>query len=66
MLSVEEDALTPYSLDDLVASNQLAIALRQQNEQFHRDFFEFEDAISPTQLITAAVELEFRESRYPR
>jgi hypothetical protein len=43
----------------------LAVALRQEDEQFHGDFFELEDTVSLAHLITAAVELEFRKSRYP-
>jgi len=66
MLGVDENILAPDSRDDLVAGDELALALHQEREDLHGDFLQLEDTNSPAQLVTAAVEFEFGEPRYPR
>jgi hypothetical protein len=52
--------------DDLVALDGVAVALHREGKNLHGDLFQFEDTISTTQLIAAAVELEFRKIALPR
>ncbi len=56
---VDEHAVAPELLDDLLSRHQLAFALRQQDEQFHGDSFQLDRAPAPPQFVTAKVELEF-------
>jgi len=66
VLGVEKNVLAPDPFDDLIAGNQLTVPLHQEGEEVHGNLFELEDVVSPAQLITTAVEFEFREARDPR
>jgi hypothetical protein len=62
VLGVEEDILAPDFFDDLVAADQLAIALHQKGEQVHGNLFELQDTITTSQLVAAAIQLEVSKS----
>ena len=64
VLGIEEDILAPDLFDDLVAADQPAVALREESEELHGDFFKLENTVGSAQLITAAVKFEFREFHY--
>jgi hypothetical protein len=58
VVSIEEDAIPPDSLDDLFARDQLSSLLNQQEQDFHRNAFQPEHSISSAQFIGTRIELE--------
>jgi hypothetical protein len=65
VFAVDEDALAPDSLQDLVAGNELTATFHQQKQQFQRDAFEANDLASAGQAIGVRVEFEIREMTNP-
>ena len=61
VLGVDEDFFAPEAVDDFLAGNDVAVFFREQEEQFHGDAFEFQDAAVAPQLEAGAVELKFSE-----
>jgi hypothetical protein len=58
VIGIEGYALSPDSLDDLLARNQLASLLHQQEQEFHGNAFQLEHTVGTTQLVGAQVELK--------
>src|SRR5450631_3733068 len=61
VLGIDEDVLAPEALDDFLARDDGAVFFRQQEEQFHGDAFEFQDAAVTPQLEAGGIEIEFAE-----
>jgi hypothetical protein len=61
VIDVHEDVLAPKLLGDLLARNQLARALEQQDKQLHRELFEAQDAVAALKPKTRDVEREVGE-----
>src|ERR1700685_1922688 len=45
-------------------AEEIPVSRHQQDEEFHRDFFEPEGLASSAQLITSRIKLEIRESDF--
>jgi hypothetical protein len=58
VVSIEEDAIPPDSLDNLFSRDQLSSLLNQQEQDFHRNAFQPEHSISSAQFVGTRIELE--------
>jgi hypothetical protein len=58
VVRIEENVLTPDSLDDLIAGNKLLVVVKQEQEDLQRNAFELQRTPSTAQLKRSQVELE--------
>jgi hypothetical protein len=58
VFGVDVDLLAPEPLDDLRARDDVAVPLREQNQQVHRNPFELDDAVAAAQFAPRGVQLE--------
>jgi hypothetical protein len=58
VIGVQKDAVAPDFLYDFLACDQLSSLLYQEQQDFHRDAFEFEGVTSATQLVGAQINLK--------
>jgi hypothetical protein len=64
MVDVVESVLAPKALGDLLARHQLPASLDQQDEQFHGELFETQEALAPLQPVLRLVEYEIAEMEF--
>src|SRR5262249_34864462 len=58
VVDVEEGALTPDPVGNLVAGDDLAVLFRQQDQDLERNAFHVERPAAPAQLEASEIELE--------
>ena len=58
VVGVEEYALAPDSLDDVLSTDDLSSLFHQDHKNFHRDALQLELTTGATELIGAEIELE--------
>src|ERR1035438_1271451 len=61
VFAIDEDFTSPQACDDFQPGDEAALPRHQQNQKLHWQFFEFDCATVPAQLITVAVQFEFLE-----
>jgi hypothetical protein len=61
VINIEENVLAPEPLGDLLAGNQLAGPLEQQDEQLHREFLQPQLTLAPLQPVAGLIERELAE-----
>jgi hypothetical protein len=67
VFGVDEDILTPETVDDFLAGDDTTLPLQKKDQQFHGDAFEgnalaFLGVSQAAQLEAGAIELKFSES----
>jgi hypothetical protein len=56
VLGIKENIFAPQSLDNLLTAHHLPIFFQQQDEQFHGNVFELQQAIIASQFKTGAIQ----------
>jgi len=62
----DKNVLTPKTIGDLFAGDQLSLALNKQDKQLHREFFQTQLAFTPPQAITGLIQCELAEMEFLR
>ena len=65
MFGIEKNIVAPQMLDDLLSGDEMSVLCCQQNQQFHRDFFEFDRAARSEKFIAVTIQRELVELNQP-
>jgi hypothetical protein len=61
MFRVKENVGTPQAFHDFIPRDKAVTFLNQQDEQLHRQFFQFKSATGTDEFESLAIEFEFIE-----